>query len=268
MGLPVILGRSIDRFVSSGHQVSDGVVLGNGSMKISVCLAIYNGANYLVPQVQSILNQLGQSDEIVIVDDCSEDESVQIVNSFGDARIRLLRNALNLGVLATFERALRESVGDILFLCDQDDIWRSDKVERIVSVLASDPVTTMVVTDAQVIDAAGNVTAQSFFRQRGAFSSSVLHNLVKNKYLGCTMAFRRSMLGHFLPIPSDVPMHDMWFGLLNSIYGRTLFIDQTLIAYRRHGNNASPSAGASPVMRVVWRWRLIKNLFERVRRDG
>lgn len=235
-------------------------------MKISVCLAMYNGANYLEPQIRSILDQLSQSDEIVVVDDCSQDESVQIVNSFGDSRIRLIRNDVNLGILETFERALRESAGDILFLSDQDDIWRSDKVERVVSIFASNPAITMVVSDARVIDAAGNVTGQSFFGKRGAFSAGVLHNIVKNKYLGCTMAFRRSMLVHFLPIPADVPMHDMWFGVLNGVYGRTSYIDQALIAYRRHGNNASPSEGASPLMRVVWRWRLIKNLLSRVLR--
>lgn len=225
---------------------------------------MHNGADYLAPQVQSILDQLGQSDEMVIVDDCSRDASVQIINSFGDSRIRLLRNASNLGVLATFERALRESVGDILFLSDQDDIWQPDKVERVISLFASDPAITMVVSDAQVIDAAGNVTAQSFFRQRGAFSAGVLHNLAKNKYLGCTMAFRRSMLEHFLPIPSDTPMHDIWFGLVNDIYGKTRYIGQPLIAYRRHGGNVSPSVGAPILQKLVWRWRLVKNLLIRV----
>lgn len=235
-------------------------------MKISVCLAMYNGAGYLAPQIRSILDQLGQSDEIVVVDDGSRDESVRIVNAFGDSRIRLLRNDANLGILAAFERALGEATGDILFLCDQDDIWRPDKVERVVAVFAADPAVTLVVSDAQVIDAAGNVTARSFFGQRGAFSAGVLHNLAKNKYLGCAMAFRRSMLAHFLPIPPDVPMHDMWFGLLNGVYGRTSFIDQTLIAYRRHGNNASPFESAPIVQKLVWRWRLVKNLLARLHR--
>lgn len=238
---------------------------------ISVCLATYNGSAYVEAQLRSILGQLGSSDEIVVVDDCSCDESVGVVSALGDPRIRLIRNDTNLGILGAFERALRVSTGDILFLSDQDDIWRSDKVERVVSIFASDPAITLVASDAQVIDAVGNVTAQSFFSQRGAFSAGLLHNLVKNKYLGCTMAFRRSMLGHFLPIPPDVPMHDMWFGVLNQIYGRTAFIDQPLISYRRHGGNASPSAGASPVKRVVWRWRLIRNIVARVvrgRSDG
>lgn len=247
------------------------MVRDNGVMKISVCLAMYNGERYIASQIRSILDQLGPSDEIVVVDDCSRDESVQIVSALGDPRIRLIRNDTNLGILGTFERALRESAGDILFLSDQDDIWRSDKVERVVSIFASDPAITLVASDAQVIDDVGNVTTQSFFSQRGAFSAGLVHNLVKNKYLGCTMAFRRSMLGHFLPIPPDVPMHDMWFGALNQIYGRTIFIDQPLISYRRHGSNASPSVGALPVKRAVWRWRLLKNLVARIvrgRSDG
>jgi len=235
-------------------------------MKISVCLAMYNGARYLVPQMRSILDQLGRCDEIVVVDDCSRDESAQIVNAFGDSRIRLIRNDANLGILATFERALNEAAGDILFLSDQDDIWRPDKVERVVSVFASDPTITLVVSDAQVIDAAGNVTAQSFFRQRGAFSAGVLHNLARNKYLGCAMAFRRSMLAYFLPVPPDVPMHDMWFGLLNSVHGRTSFIDQPLIAYRRHESNASSCESAPIVRKLAWRWRLVKNLLARLYR--
>lgn len=235
-------------------------------MKISVCLAMYNGAFYLVPQMRSILDQLGRCDEIVVVDDCSRDESVQIVEAFGDSRIRLIRNDTNLGVLATFERALKEAAGDILFLSDQDDIWRPDKVERVVAVFASDPAITLVVSDAQVIDAAGNVTAQSFFGQRGAFSAGVLHNLARNKYLGCAMAFRRSMLAYFLPIPPDVPMHDMWFGLLNSVHGRTSFIDQALISYRRHGSNASSCEGAPIVQKLGWRLRLVRNLLARLYR--
>lgn len=227
---------------------------------------MYNGESYIAPQIHSILDQLGPLDEIVVVDDCSRDESVQIVNTFDDPRIRLLRNDTNLGILGTFERALRESTGDILFLSDQDDVWRADKVERVVSIFESDPAITMVVSDAQVIDGAGNVTAHSFFSQRGAFSAGLVQNLVKNKYLGCTMAFRRKVLGCFLPIPKDVPMHDMWFGLLNQIYGRTAFLNQPLISYRRHACNASPSAGASPAKRAVWRWHLVKNLIARIAR--
>lgn len=229
-------------------------------MKISVCMAVYNGATYLMPQVHSILTQLRADDELVVVDDDSQDNSAQLLSSLSDARVRLFRNERNLGVFASFEKAMRLARGDILFLSDQDDIWLHGKVEKIINVFLLNQEVTLVASDAKVIDESGSVVADSFLRNCGSFSAGILHNLLKNKYLGCTLAFRRSMLRHFLPIPEDVPMHDIWFGLVNDIYGKTHYIDQPLIAYRRHGNNVSPSVGAPVVQKLTWRWRLIKNL--------
>lgn len=234
-------------------------------VKISVCMAVHNGAAYLQPQMLSILMQLRATDEVVVVDDASQDNSVELLRNLSDARVRVCRNERNLGVLASFEKAMRLAQGDILFLSDQDDLWLPGKVERIIEVFSLNPEVTLVASDAQVIDASGCVVADSFFVQRGHFAAGVLHNLLKNKYLGCTLAFRKSMLEHFLPIPKDVPMHDMWFGLINDIYGKTHFIDQPLIAYRRHGNNVSPSVGAPVLQKLVWRWRLVKNLLLHVR---
>lgn len=223
-------------------------------------MAVYNGAAYLRPQLQSILAQLRATDEVVVVDDASQDNSAEVLRSLSDARVHVFHNECNLGVRATFERATRLAQGDILFLSDQDDLWLPGKVDKIIEVFFLNPEITLVASDAQVIDASGRLVADSFFAQRGRFAAGFLHTLLKNKYLGCTLAFRRSMLDHFLPIPKDVPMHDIWFGLINDIYGKTHFIDQPLIAYRRHESNVSPSVGASFVQKVVWRWRLIKNL--------
>lgn len=233
-------------------------------MKISVCMAVYNGAAYLMPQVHSILSQLRADDELVVVDDASQDNSAELFSNLSDSRVSVFRNERNLGVFASFEKAMRLARGDILFLSDQDDIWLPGKVEKIIGVFLSKPEMTMVATDARIIDESGAVVADSFFAQRGRFEAGVLHNLIKNKYLGCTLAFRSSMLDHFLPIPPDVPMHDIWFGLVNDIYGKTYYIDQPLIAYCRHGKNVSPSLGAPVVQKLIWRWRLVKNLFVHV----
>lgn len=235
-------------------------------VKISVCMAVYNGSAYLLPQVRSVLSQLREQDELVIVDDASQDASMELLGSLADPRLRVHRNEKNLGVLATFEKALRLAKGDIVFLSDQDDLWLVGKVEKILAVFFSRPEITLVASDAEVIDGPGTLVAHSFFAQRGRFRAGVLPNLLKNKYLGCTMAFRRSMLEHFLPIPSGVPMHDMWFGMLNDIYGSTYYIDQPLISYRRHGNNLSPSVGAPFMQKFLWRWRLVKNLLPHVSR--
>src|SRR5690348_15623759 len=97
-------------------------------MRVSVCMAVHNGARFLRPQVDSILSQLRQSDELVVVDDASTDASPAILESVRDARLRLLRNAENLGVLRSFEKALRRASGEIIFLSDHDDIWLPGKL--------------------------------------------------------------------------------------------------------------------------------------------
>lgn len=235
-------------------------------MKVSVCMAVYNGARYLRPQLDSILSQLGPADELIAVDDASQDRSVELLEALGDHRVRVHRNAANLGVLKTFEIALNLASGDIIFLSDQDDVWLPGKVAAVLQVFATQPEVTTVVTDATMIDENGETICRSFFAQRGRFASGPLHNFLSNKYLGCTLGFRRKMLEVFLPIPADVPMHDIWFGVLNGIYGRAYFIDRPLVAYRRHGRNASPvvplSAGWPKAL--LWRYRLAKNLACRV----
>jgi glycosyltransferase involved in cell wall biosynthesis len=227
-------------------------------------MAVYDGGAYLLPQLRSILVQLRAADEVVVVDDASQDNSAETLSEISDSRVRVFHNERNFGVFRSFEKAIRLADGDIIFLSDQDDLWLPGKVEKIIEVFASNQEVTLVTSDANVIDESGSMVAESFFDGRGQFSAGVVHNLVKNKYLGCTLAFRRSMLDHFLPIPDDVAMHDMWFGLINDLYGKTYYIDQPLISYRRHGKNVSPSVGAPAAKKIVWRWRMVKNLMRHV----
>jgi glycosyltransferase involved in cell wall biosynthesis len=229
-------------------------------------MAMYNGAAFVGRQVESILAQLSAEDELVVVDDASSDESPAILSGIKDPRLHVHRNERNLGVLQTFERALTLSRGEILFLSDHDDVWLPGKVARALEIFASHPRVTMVASDAALIDDAGRTLNESFFSVRGRFARGFVRNFVKNKYLGCTLSFRREMLRRFLPIPRDVPMHDIWFGLLNEIYGETYFIDAPLVAYRRHRSNASPLIHRGPGQIVLWRARLAKNLVLRVLR--
>lgn len=238
------------------------------NLKVSVCMAVHNGAAFLKPQVESILVQLGAEDELVVVDDGSQDDSWGLLQNIKDPRLHAHRNERNVGVLRAFERALNLARGDILFLSDQDDVWLSGKVAKALDVFDSIPSVTMVASDAILIDEQGRTLNESFFSVRGPFSSGFVHNFIKNKYLGCTLSFRRIMLRNFLPIPQDVPMHDIWFGLLNEIYGKTYFIDEPLIAYRRHRGNASPIVHADLIQMVLWRSRLAKNIVWRVATRG
>jgi len=231
---------------------------------ISVCMATYNGSRYIKRQLLSILCQLGGSDEIILVDDCSSDATLEVVERLGDSRIKIYRNGSNEGVLRTFERAIRLASGDIIFLSDQDDIWYPEKVGKFLQVFNGQPDVTLVLSDAKVINDRDEVIAKSFFEARGGFSPGIWHNIARNKYLGCAMAFRRSMVDKFLPFPKDIPMHDMWIGCINSIYGKPSFLDMPLMGYRRHQRNASPARRRGFAQILVWRWQLAKNLLLRV----
>lgn len=231
---------------------------------ISICMATYNGSDYIERQLLSILCQLGEADEVILVDDFSSDATLEVVERLSDRRIKIYRNGSNEGVLRSFERAISLASGDIIFLSDQDDVWCPEKVKRFLQVFDGRPDVTLVLSDAKVINEIDEIVADSFFASRGGFSPGIWHNIAKNKYLGCTMAFRRSMVEKFLPFPEDIPMHDMWIGCINSIYGTPCFLDLPLMAYRRHQHNASPAKRRDIAQILVWRWQLVKNLCLRV----
>ena len=236
---------------------------------VSVCMAVYNGERFLKLQLESILSQLQPRDEVIVVDDASTDRSRAILRGMEDPRLRIYRNEENVGVVRSFEKALAQARGEVIFLSDHDDVWMPGKVQKSLDVFLARPDVSLIATDAKLIDEDGKVIADSFFGQRGRFAAGFMHNFLQNKYLGCTLSFRRSMLRYFLPIPADVPMHDMWFGLLNSIYGKTFFIPEPLTAYRRHPGNATPLVTSGQLGKILgWRWRLATNIGARLLRGG
>lgn len=208
---------------------------------ISVCMATCNGERHLQAQLESVLGQLDAGDELVIADDCSTDGTLALISASGDPRIRLLRGERRLGVVANFGRALAAARGDIVFLCDQDDVWLPNKRAVFVDALAD---ADLAVSDCRVTDAALNVIAPSFFALRRS-APGVLRNLWRNSYLGCCMAFRRNVLARALPFPAHLPMHDTWLGLIATATGRVRFVAEATLLYRRHGANASPTGERS-----------------------
>lgn len=231
---------------------------------ISVCMASFNGSKYIEKQLESILIQLGPLDEVVIVDDASKDDTAYKIKNFYDPRIRLIENDLNVGVVSSFEKSLSLALGDFIFLSDQDDIWLPNKVSKMMDVFCRNSEVTLCLSDALIIDDIGNVKANTYFEQRGLFKHSVLSNIVKNKFLGCSIAFKKSMICHILPIPNKIPAHDMWVGLINEIYGKSAFINEPLFQYRRHSENVSSMTHEKVITMIRWRIILIFQLSLRV----
>jgi len=231
-------------------------------MIISVCIATYNGDKYIKEQLDSILCQLTEKDEIIISDDSSTDKTVKIIKSYKDNRINILENKNFKSPIFNFESSLKKAKGDVIFLADQDDIWRLDKVDVIKKYMQKYD---LVLSDAIVVDASGKELHPSFYKLNKS-KKGLINNLFKNSYLGCAMAFNRSILEKLLPFPKDIPMHDWWIGMVGEMCGETFFIEEKLISYRRHGNNISATGEKSKyrlLTKILFRFKLIKNLIRR-----
>lgn len=227
---------------------------------VSVAMAVHNGLPFLREQVESILSQLEGDDELVVIDDASSDGSLQWLTEHASSRLRVESQSVNAGIRRTFERAFRATRHPIVFLADQDDVWLPGKRAAFVRTFAADPGVLVVVSDAELVDRDGRLLSPSFMATRGGFRRTWWATLVRNRYLGCAMAVRRSLLEKALPIPPRAPMHDMWLGALGSTLGRVVYLPTPLLRYRRHGGNATPSTHRSVPRMLADRWGLLTAL--------
>ncbi len=218
----------------------------NSDLKVSACMAAYNGGAFIEAQLRSILAQLKPQGEVVIVDDRSTDETLERIAQIGDPRIRVFVHEHNAGVVATFEDALRSASGNVLFLSDDDDMWAPTKVRRFLDVFESMPEVKIAQSRVRMIDEADQPIPDSRINRHGRFSRGFWRNIFINHYQGSAMALRASLLGRVLPFPKNKSfLHDVWIGTRNDLAGgKVLFINEDLLFYRRHDNNASRAKSA------------------------
>lgn len=213
-------------------------------MSTSVCLATYNGASFVAEQIRSILDQLGDDDEIVVVDDRSADNTLEIVRGFGDPRIRIFPNERNIGVNAAFARAMSLATKDFILLSDQDDVWTPNRKELMLQAFR-DPRVDVVAGNYQLIDREGGPLPGSLAPDlRAADSRSRLPNLTRifrgrQNYYGCAMALRASARNMILPYPAAMECHDIWIGMVGVVAGSMEHLETPVLLHRVHGNNAS-----------------------------
>ena len=217
---------------------------------ISVAMATYNGELYIKEQIESILKQLNKNDELIISDDGSTDNTIKIIKSMKDKRIKIIEGPHN-GVKQNFANAINNCTGKYIFLSDQDDIWMDNKVEEVLKCFKDNNCDCVTHNNDVVNGDCSEVLVDDFFKYRKS-KPGVISNIYKNKYLGCTMAFSSIMKKHILPIPNDIEMHDQWIGIICDKFGKSVFLDKKLIHYRRHDNNVSS-------MKHYPLWKMIKN---------
>lgn len=217
---------------------------------ISVCLASCHGESYLPQQLASIHSQIGADDELIQM----EEECLSPIRDVFDRMNRISHN---------FERALRMAKGDIVFLSDQDDVWEDGKVAEVLQAM-SDPRVMAVVHDCRVIDADGKEIHPSYFALYRP-TKSRLGAYWRSPFMGCCMAVRRQVIRQALPIPANVE-YDTWLGVTAYRLGRVAYLNRPLIAYRRHGANASFCATQntnSLLTKLRRRYYLFSNYFRR-----
>ena len=227
-------------------------------MSISVALAAYKGEKYIAEQIESILSQLGANDELIVSDDYPQGETRKIVENTAseDSRLKYIEGE-GKGVIKNFENALRACRGDVIFLCDQDDVWLPGKVEAVMAEIENGAA--LVMHDASITDAALNVTNPSCFSVHGA-NASLSKNLIKNTFVGCCMAFTRDLLNETMPFPEGIAMHDWWIALVALKKKRkTVLIQKPLILWRRHGENVTGNK-TTAMQKIIWRLKMLSAL--------
>jgi glycosyltransferase involved in cell wall biosynthesis len=230
-------------------------------------MATFNGARYVREQVETILEQLEPGDELVVSDDSSEDDTVEIVRSFRDDRIRILESNAFRSALRNFEHAVRNARGEVIVLADQDDVWLPNKLPLVRDLFAGETARPyLVVLDARIVDEEERVLYPSVQARLDA-GPGLVKNIWANRYLGCCMAFSRDLLDVALPFPDGVDMHDIWLGQLCERIGTTAFIPVTTMLYRRHDDTATGfELRFQPVQQVRRRAVLVWELARRGRR--
>jgi glycosyltransferase involved in cell wall biosynthesis len=219
--------------------------------RLSIVMCTYNGAAYLQPQLESLLEQTRRPDEIVFGDDGSTDATVSLLQAFAlrarecDINVRFAPARENRGAAANFSATLQLASGDVLFLCDQDDVWRRDKLELMSARFAQDPQLLLLHSDARLVDSGGDSLGCSLFdvlrltrherqaiHEGRAFEVALRRSFVT----GATAALRRQLTGLALPVGHDW-MHDEWLAAVAAAIGRVDFISAPLVDYRQHENN-------------------------------
>jgi glycosyltransferase involved in cell wall biosynthesis len=206
---------------------------------VSIAMATYNGAKYIQEQIDSILNQTIQDFELVICDDCSKDETLELLKEYAskDQRIRVYENECNLGFKRNFEKAVALCKGEYIALSDQDDIWMPNHLELLLGAMKNK---VLSCGNSLLVNGKGESMGMTW-REQVAFASvpetdlgkamSIL--LFRNPYQGAAMMIKKELLEFALPIPKSMKYHDTWFAIIACFNGGISCFDTPILKYRR-----------------------------------
>jgi glycosyltransferase involved in cell wall biosynthesis len=227
---------------------------------ISVCMATYNGSQFIGEQINSILVQLAPEDEIIVCDDCSIDNTISILSSYDDPRIKIYRNTVNLGHVKNFEKAIMLAKGDVVALSDQDDIWLPGRLEQMKNEL-DHPGVFLVATDFDLIDEFSKYIGKANWLDCRATTPIVRILKIfagRMSYFGCTFLMKRELITQCLPFPDRIEAHDLWIALIANTAGKVHHLNRSSLSRRIHENNLTPPSRRSLVKIMYSKWVLFQ----------
>ncbi|QKQ25581.1 glycosyltransferase [Candidatus Reidiella endopervernicosa] len=212
-------------------------------MSVSVAMATYNGQKYLYDQLKSLAIQTVLPDELVICDDASSDDTLKIIDAFCKESpfvVRVIANKVNRGCIESFEIAIEHCTGDILLLCDQDDVWNDNKIEVVSELFDTNDSVCMLINDQLIKD------EQLINGSKTKLGNIYAMGLTSDWHTtGCCTSFRRELCGLILPFPKDIKSHDGWIARIGISLGVRKVIGRVLQVYRRHETNLSNSISSN-----------------------
>lgn len=215
---------------------------------VQILLSTYNGGKFLEQQLDSIIKQSYKNWRIVIRDDGSKDNTVDIiksyVNKYCDKIIFIEDNYEHLGACQSFSRLLHYTSADYIMFCDQDDIWLPEKIEVSVMKMKEleatyNNVPILVHSNLKLIDSDLNIISNSFWKYQKLNPKLIgINNLIiQNNVTGCTMMINKTLKELCAEIPEKAIMHDWWIALVTSAFGVFGYINRPLVLYRQHDKN-------------------------------
>ena len=235
---------------------------------ISVCMAVFNGEKFIKQQIDSILSQLKEDDEIIISDDGSSDKTLVILSAFKDERIKIFHHSRigknNLEKCTNnFEYCLSKASGEFVYLADQDDIWRHDKVRVCNELLEHFDV---VISNQLYINEV-NKELDYINLKKNKVYGGLIKNLIKNSYVGSCMCFKKTILHKALPFPKNILLHDCWLGMVAEAFYNVKIVSDNLVYHRIHDNNLSSTGFKSNLrfeQKLLLRYHLVKGIISKI----
>jgi glycosyltransferase involved in cell wall biosynthesis len=214
-------------------------------MEITLLLATYNGENYLNDFLNSLTIQTYSNWKLTIIDDCSTDKTLEIIDKWGkniDKEINIKVNRNRNGPCKNFLALLSTCELDYIMFCDQDDVWLPEKIEKTLNKMLeleniygkNTPI--LVHTDLIVVDEVLNSISPSFWKYQKLDPNrkSLNYLLIQNNVTGCTIMINKALKKLINPLPEKAIMHDWWCALVASAFGIIDYIKEPLILYRQH----------------------------------